>query len=171
MEPADALYRNRKVAMQTLTAASLAHYTEPALLVPTLSAAHHEAALVELSRQLERAGRIDHADGFVNIVLAHDELAPAVFDGVAFALGRGPMVRELSFAIGLAPQSFHWGNPNMPLVDTVVLIAAPLSDGTGYLAIVPAFCKLLGDRAVFSQLCQSTESEQMLDILRQFRCH
>jgi mannitol/fructose-specific phosphotransferase system IIA component (Ntr-type) len=158
-----------KGPMQTTLMTSLARYTEPSLLLPRLAGANHDNILIEMTKQLEEAGRISDASGFVNAVLAHDALALTVFDGVAFPLGRGTMVNELSLAVGLMPQPVHWGTPHAPMAHTVMLIAAPISCETSYLPLVPAFCKFLKDQKALLALRQCSRPEEMLAVLDQVR--
>jgi mannitol/fructose-specific phosphotransferase system IIA component (Ntr-type) len=160
---------HEKGPMQTTSMTSLAQFTTPALLLPRLAGDHRESIVSEMAKQLEEAGRISNADAFADAVLAHDALAAAVFDGVAFPLGRGTMVTELSLAVGLMPQPVHWGTPHAPMAHTVVLIAAPIYCETSYLPLVPAFCKFLKDQKALLALRQSTRPEEMLAVLDQVR--
>lgn len=59
-----------------------AQFTEPKLLAPRLLSQHREGAIIELSKKLESAGRIENADSFVDAALDHESVASAVFDGV-----------------------------------------------------------------------------------------
>src|SRR5450759_1003641 len=65
---------------------TLAQFTEPKLLVPRLLSNHRESAIIELSRRLKSAGRIENADSFVDAAMDHESIASAVFDGVTFPL-------------------------------------------------------------------------------------
>lgn len=107
---------------------TLAQYTEAGLLGSRIVGDHRESVIAELCQRLQSAGRIDNAETFSRAVLEHDELAPAVFDGVAFPLAHKGAFKELSFAVGLMPQPIHWGMPHAPLVHTVVLFAVPSSE-------------------------------------------
>ena len=93
---------------------TLAQFTEPKLLVPRLLSNHRESAIIELSRRLESAGRIENADSFVDAAMDHESIASAVFDGVTFPLARGRAVKELSFAAGLSRQGIRWGAGRSP---------------------------------------------------------
>ena len=114
---------------------TLAQFTEPKLLVPRLLSNHRESAIIELSRRLKSAGRIENADSFVDAAMDHESIASAVFDGVTFPLAlwsstvrqpgrgdtaystgraRGRAVKELSFAAGLSRQGIRWGAGRSP---------------------------------------------------------
>ena len=156
--------------MLTLTPMNtLAQFTEPGLLVPQLTGDHRESVITELCRRLKDAGRIDSLETFSRAVMEHDAVAPAIFDGVAFPLAHKGAYRELSFALGMAPQAIHWGGPNAPLVHTVVLFAVPVAEEKRYLSLVPAFSKLLKDAKACATLRACTRPEAMLEVLGQVR--
>jgi PTS system fructose-specific IIC component len=162
------LTSSQEALMQTITLmTTLADFTETALLVPQLAADHHEMAVAELVKHLESTGRLAEAKAFVDAVLTHDELAPTVFDGVAFPLARSETVRDLSFAVGRLPRPMHWGATREPLVDTVILIALPETEGAQYLSLIPAFSNFLKDPAGLAALRRCTQPEQMLEVFEQ----
>jgi mannitol/fructose-specific phosphotransferase system IIA component (Ntr-type) len=101
--------------------------------------------------------------------MEHDEMAPAVFDGVAFPLAHKGAFKELSFAVGLVPQPIHWGTPHAPLVHTVVLFAVPMADEKRYLSLVLAFSSLLKDAAMFAALRNCVRPEEMLEAFGRIR--
>jgi mannitol/fructose-specific phosphotransferase system IIA component (Ntr-type) len=149
---------------------TLAQFTEPKLLVPRLLSTHRESAIIELSKRLESAKRIENADSFVGAVLEHEALASAMFDGVAFALARGRAIKELSFALGLAPQPIRWGlGSAAPVVHTVILFAVPLSEGQHYLSLVLTFSSFLKDEMAVSALGRCVQPEEMLTVLNHVR--
>lgn len=149
---------------------NLAQFTEAKLLVPRLLSIHREGAIIELSKRLESAGRIGNADSFVDAVLEHEALASALFDGVAFALARGRAVKELSFALGLAPQPIRWGlGSSAPIVHMVILFAVPLSEGQRYLSLMLTFSSFLKDEMAFSALRRCVQPEEMLTVLNHVR--
>jgi mannitol/fructose-specific phosphotransferase system IIA component (Ntr-type) len=144
---------------------TLAQFTEAGLLIPHLAGDHRENVVVELSQRLKQSGRIDDVDTFSRAVMEHDEVAPAVFDGVAFPLAHKGAYREISFAIGLAPTPIHWGLPHSPLVHTVVLFAVPTLEEKHYLSLVLAFSNFLKNKESFSALRTCGRPEDMLEIL------
>jgi mannitol/fructose-specific phosphotransferase system IIA component (Ntr-type) len=148
---------------------SLAQFTEPGLLVPRLTGDHRESVITELCRRLEKSGRIDSIETFSRAVMEHEELAAAVFDGVAFPLAHKGAFKELSFAMGLAPQPIHWGAPHAPLVHTVVLFAVPVPEEKQYLSLVLAFSNLLKDGKTLVALRACARPEEMLEILGRIR--
>ncbi len=85
-----------------------------------------EDAIIELSQRLKLGERIEYTNAFVNVVLEHEAAASAVFDSVAFPVGRGRAVKELSFAAGLSQECIRWGVGPSPVVRTVILLALPL---------------------------------------------
>ena len=148
---------------------TLAQFTEAGLLIPRLAGDHRESIIVELCQRLKQSGRIDDVETFRRAVIEHDEMAPAVFDGVAFPLAHKGAFMELSFAVGLMPQPIHWGTPPAPLVHTVVLFAVPISEEKHYLSLVLAFSNFLKDATTFAVLRASTRPEEMLEALGRIR--
>jgi mannitol/fructose-specific phosphotransferase system IIA component (Ntr-type) len=148
---------------------TLAQFTEAGLLVPRLAGDHRESVVAELCQRLKQSGRIDDSETFSRAVMEHDEMAPAIFDGVAFPLAHKGAFKELSFAIGLAPQLIHWGTPHAPLVHTIVLFAVPIAEETCYPSIVRAFSNFIKDGKTFAALRDCVRPEEMLGVLGQIR--
>lgn len=148
---------------------TLGQFTESKLLVPRIDCATKETALLELSKRLAEAGRVDNADAFLSAVLDHDALAPAVFEGVAIALARGRPVKELSFALGLSSHAIRWDAAGAPSVGAIFLFAVPESAGELYQSLVLTLSSFISDAAAFSELKRSTEPEQMLNMLNAVR--
>ena len=149
---------------------TLAQFTEPNLLVPRLLSETHDSAIGELSRRLEKAGRISDVDAFTHAVLKHESFASAVFDEVAFPLARGLAVKELSFAIGLSQPGICWGGSRAPKVHAVVLFAVPLSAEQSYLSLVMTFSGFLKDEMAFSALRRCVQPEDMFTVLKHVHC-
>jgi mannitol/fructose-specific phosphotransferase system IIA component (Ntr-type) len=149
---------------------TLAQFTEACLLVPRLVGDHRESVITELCQRLQNSGRIDDAGTFGRAVMEHEELAPAIFDGVAFPLAHKGAFKELTFAIGLAPQPIRWGTLHAPLVHTIALFAVPVSEEKRYMSIVLAFSSFLKDGTTFSALRASNGPEEMLEALGRIRC-
>lgn len=148
---------------------TLARFTEPKLLVPRLLSTHRESAIIELSRRLESAGRIENADSFVDAALDHECIASAVFDGVTFPHARGRAVKELSFAAGLSRQGVRWGVGRSPIVHTVVLFAVPLLETGTYLSLVLTFASFIKEEMAFSELELAVRPEEMFTVFKAVR--
>jgi mannitol/fructose-specific phosphotransferase system IIA component (Ntr-type) len=148
---------------------TLVQFTGLELLVPRLLGDHRESVVTELCQRLETSGRIDSAGTFSSAVMEHEELAPAVFDCVAFPLAHKGAFKEYSFAVGLAPQPIHWGAPHAPLVHTVVLFAVPESEEKRHLSVVLAFSSFLKDEKAFATLRSCVRPEEMLEVLGRIR--
>jgi mannitol/fructose-specific phosphotransferase system IIA component (Ntr-type) len=144
---------------------TLAQFTEVALLIPRLAGDHRESIIAELSLRLKNSGGIDNAETFTRAVMEHEELAPAIFDGVAFPLAHKGAFNKLLFAVGLAPQPIHWGAPHGLLVHTVVLFAVPPAEEKRYLSLVLAFSNFLKEGKTVEALRASVRPEEMLEVL------
>ena len=148
---------------------TLAQFTEADLLVPRLAGDHRESVIAELSQRLNQAGVIDDADIFSHAVMEHEELAPAIFDGVAFPLAHKGSCKQLMFSAGLALQPIHWGAPHAPLVYAVVLFAVPSSEERRYLPLVLAFSNFLKDGSTVEAFRACVRPEEMLEVLGRIR--
>lgn len=155
--------------LEPVKAMTLAQFTEPRLLVPRLLSNHREGAMIELSRRLASAGRIESADSFVDAALDHESIASAVFDGVTFSLARGRAVKELSFAAGCSRQGISWGVGRSPVVHTVVLFAVPLSETRTYLSLVLTFSSFIKNEMAFTAFAHATQPEEMFTLLKAVR--
>jgi len=144
---------------------TLAQFTEPTLLVPHLLSEQRDAAIVELSQRLGNARRIEDASVFANAVMEHEALASAVFDGVAFPLARGRVVKALSFCVGLSHRRLRWGGGKGPAVHTVVLFAVPWAEDETYLSLVLSFSNFLKDAMALAAFRRCAQPEEMLAIL------
>ncbi len=148
---------------------TLAHFTEAGLLIPRLAGDHRESVVAELCQRLKLLGRIDDSDTFSRAVMEHEELAPAVFDGVAFPLAHKGAYQKLSFAVGFAPRPIHWGAPHAPEVHTIVLFAVPTLEEKRYLSLVLAVSRLFKDPKTFSDFRACLKPEEMLEVLSRIR--
>ena len=144
---------------------TLAQFTQAGLLIPCLVGDHRESVIAELSQLLHIAGGVDSAETFSRAVMEHEELAPAIFDGVAFPLAHKGACQGILFAAGLAPRPIHWGAPHAPLVHTVVLFVVPPSEEMQYASLVFAFSNLLKDGSMVAALRACVQPEEMLDVL------
>ena len=148
---------------------TLAEFTELNLLVPELLNERQESVILELSKRLADAGRIENACVFAQAVLKHESLVSTVFDRVAFCLARGHTAVKLSFAMGLSKYGIPWGRPDAPPVFMVVLFAIPVSAEKEYLPLIMTFSSFLDDKAVLPCLRESQHSEEIFEVLKRAR--
>jgi mannitol/fructose-specific phosphotransferase system IIA component (Ntr-type) len=153
--------------LEGLDAMTLGEFTEPGLLVPRLLSNHRESAIIELSIRLEKIGRIEHRNAFVNAALDHEEIASAVINGVTFPLARGRAVTELSFAVGFSPEGIRWGAGWAPIVHTVVLLAVPLTEARTHMSLMLTFANFITNEIAFTAFRRATQPEEMLALLNQ----
>lgn len=152
-----------------LVAMTLADFTEPKLLVPRLLSANQNGAIMELSKRLHRAGRIEDAEAFCQAVLERESLLhPVVEQGLAFPHARGRAVHRLSFAVGLSAAGIRWDSAKGMIVHAVVLLAVPLSEAQIYLALLGTLSRFTQDETAFASFKQSAQPEKMLAILNSF---
>jgi mannitol/fructose-specific phosphotransferase system IIA component (Ntr-type) len=152
---------------QAVPADSLFRFTDTSLLVPRLATCRHESIIIELAERLEGAGRIGNCPMYVDAVLAHEELASAVFDDVAFPVAHSKTVKELSFAFGITPQPLRWRTVSSPVVSMVVLIAVPFAEEVGYLSLLTSFCDFLKNKTVIARLKHCERAEEISEIFSQ----
>jgi mannitol/fructose-specific phosphotransferase system IIA component (Ntr-type) len=122
---------------------SLADYTRPALIVPTLR--DHDAAGVigELSQALQKEGCIADILPFYQAALNQELLSGSAQEcGIAFPHARLAGVKHLQFAFGRAPRPLVWRAKGSWPVQLIFLVAVPATDATAYLHLLAALAKL-----------------------------
>lgn len=144
---------------------TLAHFTEPRLLVPRLLSERQEDVIFELAKRLQCAERILNAGRFTQALMAAESLPVAVLDSIAFPHLRGGAVKKLSLAIGLSQPGIRWGRGRSPIVHMVALFTVPLSEEQTYLSLVVAFSSFIKDESAFSELRQCVRCEAMSSVL------
>lgn len=160
---------NARQGKANLVAMTLADFTEPRLLVPRLLSANQNGAIMELSKRLHRAGRVEDAEAFCQAVLERESLLhPVVEQGLAFPHARGRAVHRLSFAVGLSGTGLRWDSAKGSIVHAVVLLAVPLAEAQLYLALLGTLSRFTLDGTAFACFKESAQPEEMLAVLNSF---
>ena len=90
--------------------ATLADYTQPGLIVPSLRERDTAGIISELSQALQREGYVPDLIPFYHAALNQELLAnSAVECGLAFPHARLSGVKRLQFALGRTPEPIIWG--------------------------------------------------------------
>ena len=129
-----------------MPAMTLGQFTEPKLLVPSLLSDTQASAIQELATRLQRADRIADAAEFVKPVLAREESAPTLVDGVALPHARGRGAKALSLAVGLSAGGVAWPTRTAS-VQVVFLSAVPFAELQNYLLMLSGISRLKIGRA------------------------
>jgi mannitol/fructose-specific phosphotransferase system IIA component (Ntr-type) len=143
-------------------------FTEPDLLVPTLTGDGQEGVIGELSRRLEATGRIRNGAAFLEAALAREKQQPMfVGKGVVVPHVRGSDVLRLSVAVGLAGAGVPWGRQEMARI--ICLFAVPLTEAGAYLLLLSGLSRLMQNEAAFKALQQGTQPEEIWRVLNEIR--
>jgi mannitol/fructose-specific phosphotransferase system IIA component (Ntr-type) len=147
---------------------TVAHYTSPALIVPTLRSRESAAAIGELCATLCQDERVREPFPFFNAAISHEMVAStATSDGWALPHARLIGIPRLSFALGRAAAPMDWfGNP-ANRIQLVFLFAVPESDGAGYLALISALARLSRRPQQAEGLLRASDSKAIFGILQQ----
>lgn len=145
---------------------TVAHYTEPSLILPLLRSRDAAGVAAELCSALQRQGRINDLLPFYHAVLNHESLSStAMSPGWALPHARSAGIARLSFTLGRTAEPLAWFGGQA--VNLIFLFAVPESDGTSYLSLVSALARLSQDRWRLERLADALDNQTMFDVLRE----
>lgn len=145
---------------------SLADFTSPALLVPTLRASDSEGVIRELSALFGGDGGGLDAALVCKSALDRERMMPTVVEFGAFPHARLSGSAPLSFALGRPAKPLRWGETG-PTVKLVILHAVSASAMMPYLRVLSAWAKLMQNGKTIAALLGAASVEEMLAVLRQ----
>ena len=147
-------------------AASLAHYTASALIVPNLLGRDAAGIIHELCQALHRERCLPDVLPFYHTALNHELLFNSVLEsGIAVPHARLTAVQRLQFAFGRTPEPVTWGARSGRAVDLVFLIAVPATDAASYLHLLSAIARTGERPELLKALHEATCAEDLLEVL------
>lgn len=150
--------------------ASLADFTEPALIVPELKGQDPAAVIQELSQALQRAARVPDLLPFYHAVLNREFLISTALEyGLALPHARLSSLKELCFAIGRSSSPIQWGAKTAPPVRLVFLLAVPSTEAAEYLLLMGGLSRLGQETTVLESLLRAKDAGEMLDLLKEVK--
>lgn len=132
---------------------TLADFTRPGLLVPSLRGPDVAGVIQELCHCLQREGCVPDLLPFYHAVLNREFLVSTSTElGIAFPHARLPDLAEVSFAFGRCQPPLIWHHQSAPPVSLVFLAAVPATDSTRYLALLSGITRLAQDARLLEKL-------------------
>src|ERR1017187_7470179 len=149
---------------------SLADYTHPGLIVPSLRERDTAGIISELSQVLQREGSVPDVLPFYQAALNQELLANSALEsGLAFPHARLSGVKRLQFAFGRPPEPIVWGGRSSWPVQLVFLLAVPATDAAGYLHLLAILARLGQQPEHLAQLRAADNAEAILAVLQKAR--
>ena len=150
--------------------ATLADYTQPGLIVPSLRERDTAGIISVLSQALQREGYVPDLLPFYHAALNQELLAnSAVECGLAFPHARLSGVKRLQFALGRTPEPIIWGARGSWPVQFIFLLAVPATDAASYLHLLASLAKLGQQTELLAELRAADSAEAILAVLEQVR--
>jgi PTS system nitrogen regulatory IIA component len=147
---------------------TLADFTSPGMIVPHLHGRDVASVIQELSRTLQREGRVPDLLPFYHAALNREFLVSTDMEaGMAFPHARLPGLKELCFAFGRAAEPVHWGTKEARTVRMVFLFAVPATDSSQYLLLISGLARLAKENQLVEKLHTARDTFQILELLQQ----
>ena len=145
---------------------TLADYTHPALIVPSLREHDMAGILGELSQALQRQGCIPDMLPFYHAALNQELLSNSAHScGIAFPHARLGAVKQVQFALGRASQPVIWGSKNSWPVQLIFLLAVPATDAAQYLHLLATLARLGQQPERLTELRLASTTEELFAVL------
>lgn len=149
---------------------SIADYTRPGLIVPSLRETDPAGIIEELSHCLRVHGVLDDVLSFYHTVLNQEFLSnSATSAGIALPHARSPQVRQLTLAIGRAEQPVVWGLRASWSVKYVFLLAVPSTDALNYLSLLSSLARLGRQPEMLDRLRLAAGTQDIFELLQEIR--
>lgn len=148
---------------------TLAGYTSPGLIIPTLRGVDAPAVIQELSATLQREGHISDLLPFYQAALNREYLCSTVMEpgwALPHVLVKG--LDKPCFALGRTAAPIAWGN-SVLRVQLIFLVAAPETDARAYMTLILGLTRLSRDSQLLERLLKAKDSFEIFDLLRQVR--
>jgi mannitol/fructose-specific phosphotransferase system IIA component (Ntr-type) len=159
-----------EIVMNVAAPASLAGYTQPALIVPRLRERDTAGVISELSQVLQREGEVPDVLPFYQAALNQELLTSSALEcGLAFPHARLSGIKRLQFAFGRAPVPITWGARGSWPAQLIFLLAVPATDAAAYLHLLASLARLGRQPELLTQLRNAEGAEAILAVLDRIR--
>jgi PTS system nitrogen regulatory IIA component len=146
---------------------TLAAFTSPGLIIPSLRGRDVATVIQELSQALQREARVPDLLPFYHAALNREFLVSTEMGaGMAFPHARVAGLKELSFALGRSDEPLGWGAKASRSVRLVFLLAVPATDSTQYLQLISGLARLAKEPKLVEKLRSAVDTFQIFDVLR-----
>jgi len=147
---------------------TLAHFTDPNLIVSELQSSSAADVVGELCLLLCRLGRISDSAAFLDAVINRERLcSTAMAPDWALPHARLCNIGQLSFALARISQPLVWFAETGIRVQMVFLFAVPEEEARTYLSVVAALAKLSKKTSILEQLRAAPDGNAIFRILKQ----
>ena len=152
------------------TPASLAAFTERALVLPELHGQDQATVLQELSQALQRTARVPDLLPFYHAVLNREFLISTALDyGIALPHARMAGLKELCFAFGRSRLPIPWGGKEAMPVRLIFLLAVPSTEAADYLLLMAGLSRLGKQTVTLEKLLAAKDANEILALLSQVK--
>jgi PTS system nitrogen regulatory IIA component len=147
---------------------TLADFTSPGLIIPSLRGNDVASVIQELSQALQRERRVPDLLPFYHAALNREYLVSTDMGaGMAIPHARVPGLKELSFALGRGCEPLLWSSRAADAVRLVILVAVPATESTQYLQLISGWARLAKDSRLVERLHAAQDTVQILEVLQQ----
>ena len=147
---------------------TLADFTSPGLIIPSLRGQDAPSVIQELSLALQREGRIPNLLPFYHAALNREFLLSTEMEaGMAFPHARAPGLNVLSFALGRSAEPMGWGAKAARSVRLVFLIAVPATDSIQYLQLISGLARLAKESRLVDKLLAAQDPFRVFEVLQE----
>lgn len=131
-----------------------------------LNALTKEAAIKQLSKKINNAGRLNNLSEFYNSVIEREKLtSTGIGFGIAIPHGKSESVNEPTVAIGISKGGIDWESIDGKPVEIVILIAVPESSaGDLHLKILANLSRALMHEEFRSELINCNDKTKIIDM-------
>ena len=147
---------------------TLAHFTDPALMVPDLQSIVPTDVIAHLCSMLHRHDRVNNPAAFYDAVVKREHLCPtSMAPGWALPHARLQEIKQLSFVLARSSHPLVWFGDGGIRPQIIFLFAVPEAEATTYLSVVAAVARLNQNPALVQQLHSAPDANSMFRILGQ----
>jgi mannitol/fructose-specific phosphotransferase system IIA component (Ntr-type) len=148
---------------------TLAAYTTPDLIIPSLDESDAAVVIRELSQALQREKRVPDFLAFYHAVLNREFLLSTEIEAdMAFPHARIPGLSQVSFALGRSAKPLSWTAKSRGSVHLVFLLAVPESDSTQYPRLISSLARFAREGRLMEEIRAAEGSAQIFHVLQQF---
>ena len=152
------------------SALSLADFTSPGLIVPSLRGRDAAAVIQELSAALQREGRVTDVLQFYHCALNREYLCSTVAEpgwAMPHALVKG--LDKPCFVLGRSAPPLVWMSIDRQSVSLVFLFAIPETDAWTYMNLICGLARLSKAPQLVEQLLKASDTFGILNVLKQVK--
>jgi PTS system fructose-specific IIA component len=150
-----------------MTTVELTSFLDPRLIRLDLAATTREGAIRELTETLAATGHVEDPEGFVQDVLAREELgATGLGRGIAIPHGKSAGVRETTVAIGRTASPLTWPSLDGEPVTEFILFAVREEDAdTTHLRLLQKVAILLASDDFIRELHEARTADEVVSLI------